>query len=152
MNSVWAMIIPCAVTTYNLVILRNFFTSIPHELEESAMLDGCREIGVLFRIVLPVSVPALTTITLFYAVAHWNDFFSAVLYINHQEAWPLQLFLRSMLFENDSAAASGSEGLFLLSQPMKMATIMVAVIPIMCAYPFFQKYFTKGVMLGAVKG
>ena len=96
---IWAMIIPAAISTYNLIILRNFFTGIPKELEESAMLDGCQEVGVLFWIVLPVSVPAITTISLFYAVDHWNDFFSAIMYINSQKAWPLQLFLRSMLFE-----------------------------------------------------
>lgn len=152
LNSVWSMIIPCAINTYNLIILRNFFTGMPRELEESAMLDGCTEVGVLFRIILPVSKPAITTVTLFYAVDHWNDFFSAIMYINKQRSWPLQLFLRSMLFENDAAYASGGESLFLLGQPMKMAAVMLAIIPIMCAYPFFQKYFTKGVMLGAVKG
>lgn len=152
LNNIWAMILPTAISTYNLVIMRNFFSGIPKELEESGMLDGCTEIGVLFRIVLPVSIPAVTTISLFYAVDHWNDFFSAIMYINTQKAWPLQLFLRSMLFESDAAYASGGESLFLLGQPMKMAAVMMAIIPIMCAYPFFQKYFTKGVMVGAVKG
>ena len=152
LNSVWAMIIPTAISTYNMIILRNFFSSMPKELEESATLDGCTEIGVLFRIVLPVSIPAITTVTLFYAVDHWNDFFSAIMYINKQKSWPLQLFLRSMLYENEAAYQSGGESLYLLGQPMKMAAVMMAIIPIMCAYPFFQKYFTKGVMTGAVKG
>ena len=152
LNSVWAMIIPTAISTYNMIILRNFFSGMPKELEESATLDGCTEIGVLFRIVLPVSIPAITTVTLFYAVEHWNDFFSALMYINKQKSWPLQLFLRSMLYENEAAYQSGGESLYLLGQPMKMAAVMMAIIPIMCAYPFFQKYFTKGVMTGAVKG
>jgi putative aldouronate transport system permease protein len=152
MNTLWALIIPSAINTYNLVILRNFFATMPKELEESAILDGCTEVGVLFRIVLPVSKPAVTTIALFYAVEHWNNFFSAVLYISSRRLWPLQLFLRSMLFENEAAYSSGGESLFLLGQPMKMATVMLAIIPIMCFYPFFQKYFTQGVMLGAVKG
>ena len=152
LNSVWAMIIPTAISTYNMIILRNFFSGMPKELEESATLDGCTEIGVLFRIVLPVSIPAITTVTLFYAVDHWNDFFSAIMYINKQKSWPLQLFLRSMLYENEAAYQSGGESLYLLGQPMKMAAVMMAIIPIMCAYPFFQKYFTKGVMTGAVKG
>ena len=152
LNSVWAMIIPTAISTYNMIILRNFFSGMPKELEASATLDGCTEIGVLFRIVLPVSIPALTTVTLFYAVDHWNDFFSAIMYINKQKSWPLQLFLRSMLYENEAAYQSGGESLYLLGQPMKMAAVMMAIIPIMCAYPFFQKYFTKGVMTGAVKG
>ncbi len=152
LNSIWAMIIPSAINTYNMIILRNFFTGMPKELEESATLDGCTEIGVLFRIVLPVSIPAITTITLFYAVAHWNEFFSAIMYINRESSWPLQLFLRSMLYESEAAYQSGGESLYLLGQPMKMAAVMLAIIPIMCAYPFFQKYFATGVMSGAVKG
>lgn len=152
MNSLWSMILPSAINTYNLIILRNFFADLPTELEEAALLDGCTEVGVLFRIMLPISKPAVTTIALFYAVDHWNDFFSAIMYINSREKWPLQLFLRSMLFESDAAYSSGGESLFLLGQPMKMAAVMLAIIPIMCAYPFFQKYFTKGILTGAVKG
>lgn len=152
MNTLWALIIPSAINTYNLIILRNFFGAMPKELEESAILDGCTDVGVLFRIVLPVSKPAVTTIALFYAVEHWNDFFSAILYISSRRLWPLQLFLRSMLFENEAAYSSGGESLFLMGQPMKMATVMLAIIPIMCFYPFFQKYFTQGALLGAVKG
>lgn len=152
MNSLWSMILPSAVNTYYLVIMRNFFLALPEELEEAALLDGCTDIGVLFRIMIPISKPAITTITLFYAVDHWNDFFSAIMYINSKVYWPLQLFLRSLLFENDAAYASGGDSLFLLGEPMKMAAVMMAVIPIMCVYPFFQKYFTKGVMVGAVKG
>lgn len=152
MNSLWAMILPSAINTYNLIILRNFFLELPMELEEAALLDGCTEMGVLFRVMLPISKPALTTVTLFYAVDHWNNFFSAIMYINDKKVWPLQLFLRSMLFESDAAYSGGGESLFLLGQPMKMAAVMLAIIPIMCAYPFFQKYFTKGVMVGAVKG
>ena len=152
MNSLWSMIIPSAINTYNLIILRNFFMELPLELEEAALLDGCTEVGVLFRIMLPISKPALTTVALFYAVDHWNDFFSAIMYINSKEAWPLQLFLRSMLFQSDAAYSSGGESLFLLGQPMKMAAVMLAIIPIMCAYPFFQKYFTAGMTAGAVKG
>lgn len=152
MNSLWSMILPSAINTYNLIILRNFFLGLPEELEEAALLDGCTDVGVLFRIMIPISKPAITTITLFYAVDHWNDFFSAIMYINSKVHWPLQLFLRSMLFENDAAYASGGDSMFLLGQPMKMAAVMLAIIPIMCVYPFFQKYFTKGVMIGAVKG
>ena len=152
LNTIWAMIIPSAVNTYNMVILRNFFSGMPKELEESATLDGCTEIGVLFRIVLPVSIPAITTVTLFYAVAHWNEFFAAIMYINKRKSWPLQLFLRSMLYESEADYQSAGESMYLLGQPMKMAAVMMAIIPIMCAYPFFQKYFTTGVMSGAVKG
>lgn len=151
MNSLWSLILPTAVSTTNLIIMRNFFNSFSQSLEEAAMIDGCTEVGVLFRIVIPTSKPAITTIALFYAVDHWNDFFSAILYIYDRDKWPLQLFLRSMLFESDAAYSSGGDSLFLLGQPMKMAAVMLATIPIMCVYPFFQKHFTKGVMLGAVK-
>lgn len=152
MNTLWALIFPVAISTYNLIVLRNFFSSVPQSLEESAMIDGCTEIGVLTRIVIPTSKPAIMTIALFYAVMHWNSYFSAVLYINDKVKWPLQLFLRSMLFENDMAYQSGGENLYLMGQPAKMAAVMLAVIPIMCIYPFFQKHFAKGIMLGAVKG
>ncbi len=152
LDTLWSMIVPTLVMTANLIILRNFFNDLPQSLEEAAMIDGCTEVGVLFKIVIPISKPAITTVALYYAVEHWNDFFSAVMYIVDRGKWPLQLFLRSLLFENDAAYASGGESLFLLGQPMKMAAVMMAIIPIMCAYPFFQKHFTQGVLSGAVKG
>ena len=151
MNSLWSMILPTAVNTSYLIIMRNFLFDLPHELEESAMLDGCTEVGVLFRIILPISRPSIITIALFYAIDHWNDFFNAIMYIMDEEKWPLQLFLRSMLFENE-AAYSSTQSLFLLGQPMKMAAVMMAIIPIMLVFPFFQKYFAKGITAGAVKG
>ena len=152
MNSLWAMILPTAINTSSMIILRNFFMDMPKALEEAAMLDGCTEVGVLFRVVIPNSKASIMTVALLYAVDHWNDFFNAVLYIVDRPKWPLQLFLRSMLFETEAAYASGAQSLFLLGQPMKMAAVMMSVIPIMCMYPFFQKYFAKGVMVGAVKG
>ena len=106
---------------------------------------------MLFRIILPISRPSIITIALFYAIDHWNDFFNAIMYIMDEEKWPLQLFLRSMLFENE-AAYSSTQSLFLLGQPMKMAAVMMAIIPIMLVFPFFQKYFAKGITAGAVKG
>ena len=151
MNSLWSMILPTAVNTSYLIIMRNFLFDLPHELEESAMLDGCTEVGVLFRIILPISRPSIITIALFYAIDHWNDFFNAIMYIMDEEKWPLQLFLRSMLFENE-AAYSSTQSLFLLGQPMKMAAVMMAIIPIMLVFPFFQKYFAKCITAGAVKG
>lgn len=152
MNTPWALILPTAISTYNLIIMKNFFMSIPKSLEESAIIDGCTEIGVLFRIVLPLSMPAIATISLFYAVYHWNDYFQAVLYITNRERWPLQLFLRSMLFENEASSMSGGDDPYLLGTPIKMAAVMVALIPIISTYPFFQRYFVKGVMIGSVKG
>lgn len=152
MNSLWAMILPTAINTSSMIILRNFFMDMPKALEEAAMLDGCTEVGVLFRVVIPNSKASIMTVALLYAVDHWNDFFNAILYIVDRAKWPLQLFLRSMLFETEAAYSSGAQSLFLLGQPMKMAAVMMSVIPIMCMYPFFQKYFAKGVMVGAVKG
>lgn len=152
MNSLWSMILPTAINTSSMIILRNFFMDMPRALEEAALLDGCTEVGVLFRVVIPNSKASIMTVALLYAVDHWNDFFNAILYIVDRPKWPLQLFLRTMLFETESAYASGGQSLFLLGQPMKMAAVMMSVIPIMCMYPFFQKYFAKGVMVGAVKG
>lgn len=149
-NSLWSVILPTTITTSYLIIMRNFFSDLPKELEESAMLDGCTEIGVLFKIILPISLPSILTITLFYAVDHWNEFFYAILYISDSSKYPLQLFLRSLLFESEST--SSGDGLYLLGEPMKMAAVMMAIIPIMLVFPFFQKYFSRGVMTGAVKG
>ncbi|UVI32844.1 carbohydrate ABC transporter permease [Paenibacillus spongiae] len=151
MNSLWALMIPSAINTYNLIVLRSFFQSIPSELEQSAKIDGCSEMGVLFRIVIPLSLPGIATITLFYAVAHWNEFFNAIFYISDKSRYPLQLFLRGMLFENESTYSGGGDSPYLLGPAIKMAALMVATIPILLIYPFFQKHFAKGAMLGAVK-
>jgi putative aldouronate transport system permease protein len=150
-NSLWALIVPSAINTYNLIIMRNFFSAIPDELEDSARMDGCNDMGILFKIIIPLSMPSIATITLFYAVARWNEFFSAVFYINSKELWPLQLFLRAMLFENEASYSSGADSPFLLGVSIKMAAVMAATIPVMLIYPFFQKYFVKGAMIGAIK-
>ncbi|MCY9662413.1 carbohydrate ABC transporter permease [Paenibacillus chondroitinus] len=151
MNTVWAMMVPTAITTYNLIIMRSFFSSIPESLEESAKLDGCNDFGILLRVVVPLSMPALATIALFYSVSRWNEFFTAVMYITDKNIWPLQLFLRSMLIDNEAAFQSGGDSPFLLGPSVKMATIMISVIPVILIYPFFQRYFVQGVTLGAVK-
>ncbi|CAG7638430.1 carbohydrate ABC transporter permease [Paenibacillus allorhizosphaerae] len=151
MNTVWALIIPSAINTYNLIIMRNFFSSLPDGLIDAARIDGCNDVGVLFKIVVPLSMPAISTITLFYAVSRWNEFFNAVFFISDKNLWPLQLFLRSMLFENESSYSGGGDSLFLLGPSIKMATVMAATIPVMLVYPFFQKYFVNGVMIGGVK-
>ncbi|WP_211147090.1 carbohydrate ABC transporter permease [Paenibacillus dokdonensis] len=151
LNTVWAMMIPTAIQTYNLILMRSFFVSIPESLEESAKIDGCNDFGLLFRIVVPLSMPAIATVSLFYAVSKWNEFFTAVMYITDKDLWPLQLFLRSMLLENEAAFQSGGDSPFLLGQSIKMATIMVSAIPVMMIYPFFQRYFVQGITLGAVK-
>lgn len=151
MNSIWAMILPGAIHTYNLILMRNFFDAFPEELEESARLDGCGDIAILIRIVLPLSLPGIATISLFYAVAQWNEFFTAVMYVVDKTLWPLQLFLRAMLMENDAAMQYGDDNLFLMGKAIKMAAVMISVIPVMLIYPFFQKYFVQGATLGAVK-
>ncbi|NOU62608.1 ABC transporter permease subunit [Paenibacillus sp. LMG 31461] len=150
-NSMWAMMIPAAIQTYNLILMRSFFSSVPESLEESARIDGCNDFGILLRIIVPLSMPAIATISLFYAVSKWNEFFTAVMYVTDKEIWPLQLFLRSMLIDNEAAFQSGGDSPFLLGQSIKMATIMISTIPVMLIYPFFQRYFVQGVTLGAVK-
>lgn len=151
LNSVWAMMIPVAIQTYNLIIMRSFFASVPESLEESARIDGCNDFGILLRIVIPLSMPAIATVSLFYAVSKWNEFFTAIMYITDKDIWPLQLFLRSMLIDNEASFQSGGDSPFLLGPSIKMATIMISAIPVMLIYPFFQRYFVQGVTLGAVK-
>lgn len=153
MNSLWALILPGAISAYNMVIMRNFFQSIPGELLESARIDGLTEIGILFRIVMPLSMAALATIGLFYAVGHWNSFFNAVIYINEKPKWPLQVVLRDILFFANMTEAAGQENLTSIPiEPLKMATIIATTAPVLTFYPFIQKYFVKGVMIGSVKG
>jgi putative aldouronate transport system permease protein len=155
LNSVWALILPSAISAFNLIILKNFFQSIPEELEESARIDGCKNLGVFFRIVLPLSMPALATFTLFYAVGHWNSFFSAVMYITKSNLWPIQVVLRQMIIEGSTQEfqeALQSAEKQVLPATIKMAAIIVATVPILFVYPFLQKHFAKGVLLGSVKG
>jgi putative aldouronate transport system permease protein len=151
LNSIWAMMIPVAIQTYNLIIMRSFFASVPESLEESARIDGCSDFGILLRIVIPLSMPAIATVSLFYAVSKWNEFFTAIMYVTDKDIWPLQLFLRSMLIDNEASFQSGGDSPFLLGPSIKMATIMISAIPVMLIYPFFQRYFVQGVTLGAVK-
>ena len=152
MNKLWALIFPSAVSTYNLILMRNYFLGIPKELEEAATVDGAGELTTLVRIFLPVSLPSIATIALFYAVGHWNQYFQAVLYINRRASYTLQLFLRTMLSETEAALQLGGDVTSLLGPPLKAATIVLAIVPILMVYPFLQRYFTQGVMLGAVKG
>jgi putative aldouronate transport system permease protein len=152
MNTLWAMILPFAVGTWYLIIMRNYFLTIPAELEESARLDGASDLAILARIVVPISAPVIATIILFYAVTYWNAFFAGVMYITDFAKWPLQLFLRAMLFENQADTIQGGDDPRLLGMPVKMASIIVSALPVLVAYPFFQRYFVKGILVGAVKG
>lgn len=156
-DTYWAVLIPGAISAYNMMIVKNFFQGIPQELEESAQLDGCNDIGVLIRIVLPLSLPVLATFGLFYAVGHWNAYFSAMIYLtNSREKWPLQVLLREIIIMANASAGdmANLDPDFVKppEQSVKMAVIVVSTVPIMCVYPFLQKYFVKGVMVGALKG
>ncbi|MBD0383810.1 carbohydrate ABC transporter permease [Paenibacillus sedimenti] len=149
-----ALILPTAISAFNLIILKNFFQNIPEGLEESAKIDGCHDFGILFRIVLPLSMPAIATISLFYAVTYWNTYLSAILYLNESAMWPIQVLLRQIV-----VLASGMDYSSALDnttpppeQSVKMAVIVVATLPILCVYPFLQKHFAKGAMLGSIKG
>lgn len=151
-NSLWALIIPGAISAYNLIIMKNFFQSIPDSLLESARIDGLSELGILFKIVLPLSTAAVATIGLFYAVGNWNAFFNAVMYINDKSKWPLQLVLRQVLFDSVSQAGSEADMVKVPLESIKMAVIVATTLPILFVYPFVQKHFIKGVMIGSVKG
>ena len=156
-NTFWAVLLPGAISAYNMMIVKNFFQGIPQELEESASIDGCTDIGVLLKIVLPLSLPVLATFGLFYAVGHWNAYFGAMIYMTGaKEKWPLQVLLRELIIMSNGSAGDMANMADDFVQPpeqsVKMAVIVVSTVPIMCVYPFLQKYFVKGVMVGALKG
>ncbi|MBO9610444.1 MAG: carbohydrate ABC transporter permease [Paenibacillaceae bacterium] len=157
LNSVWAMILPGLVSAFNLILMRNFFWSVPESLTESAKIDGAGELRILLQVMIPLSVPAIATIGLFYAVGHWNEFFRGVFYINDSSKWPLQVLMRNIVSQADMSELGVSNqqmygGAKLNVLTIQSATIVAATLPIVCAYPFLQKYFAKGIMLGAVKG
>jgi len=154
-NSLWALIWPKVVLVYNLLLMIAFFKSIPDSLEESASLDGANDMVILTRIIFPVSQPIFATMTLFYAVNYWNSWFDAVMYLSRSVLYPLQLVLRDIVQMVDlSYVAGGGADLTMTNltmQSVRMATVIVAILPIMCVYPFLQKHFVKGVMIGAIK-
>jgi len=151
LNSLWSLIASMAVNVYNLLILSKFFKSIPDSLIEAAKIDGCGDAATLVKIVLPLSKASLATISLFYAVQHWNEFLHATIYINTDSKWPLQVVLRNIIDMVANDLNSGGE-VFMNPENFKMATIVITVLPIICVYPFLQKHFTQGVMMGSVKG
>jgi putative aldouronate transport system permease protein len=152
-NTLWSLMIPGAISGFNLIVLKNFFQSIPEGLEDSAKIDGCNDFGVLMRIVIPLSMPAMATFALFYAVGHWNTFFSAIIYINDNKLWPVQVLLREVVIMAQSRIGD-TEMDEALIQPLtiRMAVIVFATLPILVVYPFLQKHFAKGVLLGSIKG
>lgn len=149
-----ALILPSAINTFNLVVLRTAMASVPESLPESAMIDGAGHVTILTKIMVPVTKASIAVIMLYYAVSHWNSWFPAMIYLRKKSMYPLQLILRTILVQDDtSTMSSGSlESLALSSDSVKYATIVVATAPILLIYPFLQKYFVKGVMVGAVKG
>mgnify|MGYP004460158947 FL=1 len=153
-NNRWVLIIPSALSTYNLIIMRAAFLSVPKSLEEAAFIDGANHMTVLFKILVPVVKATIAVIVLYSAVGHWNSWFNAMIYIQDANKFPLQLVLRSILIQNDTSKmtqAVGDTSRANISETIKYATIVVATIPILAIYPFLQKYFVKGTMLGAVK-
>jgi putative aldouronate transport system permease protein len=156
LNTYWSVLIPGAISAFNLIILKNFFQQLPDGLEESAKIDGCNDLQVLIRIVLPLSLPAMATFTLFYAVGHWNTFFNAVLYLDDSHKWPIQVWLRQIVILSQGGVGDSQNFDENFVPPpaeiIKMAVIVISTVPILLVYPFLQKHFTKGVLLGSVKG
>jgi putative aldouronate transport system permease protein len=161
LNKFWVMIVPGLISVWNLLIMRNFFMALPYELEEAAIVDGASPPVILWKIILPLSLPSISTIGLFYAVGHWNAWFDAAIYLKDMKLMPVQLILRAVMqatmqyggqgFLSDPGAAMGYEVLP-PARSMQGAMIMVTTLPILCIYPFIQKYFVKGALIGSVKG
>nr|WP_284646693.1 carbohydrate ABC transporter permease [Paenibacillus chinjuensis] len=158
LNTLWAMVIPNAIAVYNVIIMRTFFqSSIPFEIQEAASIDGCSNFRILLRVVLPLSMPIIAVMVLFYAVGHWNAFFQALIYLSDRGKYPLQLILREILIQGQMAAmidmADDSLAKKLMEvEVIKYAVVVIANLPVLLLYPFLQKYFVKGVMIGALKG
>ena len=154
-NTRWSLILPVAINTFNLIIMKTSFMSVPESLTESACLDGAGHIRTLISIILPITKSSLAVIGLYYAVEHWSSWFNAMLFLKDREKYPLQLILREILIQNNmTEMADGGDvaGKAFISETIKYAIIVISTAPILCVYPFLQKYFTQGVMIGAVKG
>ncbi len=157
LDTVWALMIPQAINTWNLIVMRTSFQAVPKSLEESAIIDGAGEFVIMTRIILPLSKAILAVMALFYGVGMWNAWFQASMFLRNRELYPLQLFLREVLINSSTdsmmtGSASAASDRAAISETIKYATIVVSTLPILCAYPFLQKYFVKGVMVGALKG
>ncbi|AJY75632.1 carbohydrate ABC transporter permease [Paenibacillus beijingensis] len=158
LNTMWALIIPGAVSVWNIIIMRTFFqSSIPEEIQESASIDGCSNLQTLWRIVLPLSMPIIAVMILFYCVGHWNAYFNALIYLTDRDKYPLQLFLREILLQGEMDTMVGAGDAthaktVMDTASIRYALVVVANLPVLLLYPFLQKYFVKGVMVGAIKG
>ncbi len=154
-DTLWALILPVAINTYNLIIMRTGFAAIPDSLEEAAKIDGASDEWILVFVMVPLAMPTIAVLILYYAVFHWNAWFNAMIFLRKRDLYPLQLILREILIQNQTDQQVNMEALqnaASVSESIKYATIMVSVVPALCIYPFLQKYFVKGVMVGAVKG
>lgn len=154
-NTIWSLVLPGAINVYYLIIMISFFRGFSEEIEESARIDGCSDYRILLSIVLPLSMPVIASIGLFYAVGQWNAFFDAVIYITDRKLWPVQLLLREILLSSSVQELAVANAIAESTPPptsLIAATILITTLPIICVYPFLQKYFVKGVMLGSLKG
>ncbi|MEN8077379.1 carbohydrate ABC transporter permease [Clostridioides difficile] len=156
MNTIASIVLPGAISVYNMLIMKTFFQGIPESLIEAAQIDGMGHLGILCKIIVPLSKPILATMTLFYAVGYWNDWFTALIYMNSNSKYPVTLFLRDIVMGVTLQAQSGqaidaSAATSVMAQTMQSATVMLVTVPILCVYPFVQKHFVKGVMIGSVK-
>ncbi|MDF2644794.1 MAG: binding-protein-dependent transport system inner rane component [Paenibacillus sp.] len=155
-DTMWALVIPGAIATYNLIVMRTYFQSnIPWEIQEAAHIDGCSNWKLLTHVILPLSKPILAVMVLFYAVGHWNSFFNALIYIRSKDMYPLQLVLREVLMVSQADAVDSNVGLenkILLAESIKYVVIIISSLPVLLMYPFVQKHFVKGVMIGSLKG
>lgn len=153
-NSLWSLMLPALIDPFNLILMRSFIRNIPEEIEESAKLDGCNEVRILFSIIIPLSLASIATFSLFYAVVLWNNYFDAMLYITDPKKYPVQVMLRQIILMSSSFGNSSSfdSNFYVPPKTIRMAVITAATLPILLIYPFVQKYFTKGVLLGSVKG
>jgi putative aldouronate transport system permease protein len=150
LDSIWAMILPNAVWSFNVLIMKSFFEGLPEELFESARMDGAKEFRILLQIVTPLSVPVLLTVGLFYLVGHWNEFFQAIFYVTDRTLYPLQVVVREILMQSQQPLENADN--MMPTQTMQMASVMIASLPVIVIYPFLQKHFTKGMLLGSIKG
>ncbi|MEK3721068.1 MULTISPECIES: carbohydrate ABC transporter permease [Paenibacillus] len=152
-NSLWSLIIPALASGWNVILMKGFFDSVPVELEESAQIDGCNDLSIWFKIILPLSLPSLAAFGLFYAVGYWNQFFNALIYITDASKWPIQVMLQNMLLNaNNTDLQADVLTVAPPAETLKMAAVIVATVPILLVYPFLQKHFAKGAMVGSVKG
>lgn len=151
-NTMWAIVLPPAINVWYMIIMRTFFQNIPHEIHESAFMDGANDVRIFTSIILPLSMPVIATMVMFYAVWHWNSFFPAMIYLHEKKLYPVQLTMRAMLIDGSLNESDPTRDLTTISTNIKYAIIIITILPIILVYPFIQKYFVQGIMVGSLKG